>query len=312
MPAVSTSAPDAPRDATLDLFRQDVLAGLSQPQKTLPCKYFYDSVGSALFDRITRLDAYYPTRTERQILEAHGDEMAALVGPGARIVEYGSGSSDRPAAYVPIDISNGHLLAAADRIRQRYPGLHVAPVHADYTAPFTLPDTPGARTVVFFPGSTIGNFEPDEARQFLARMARVAGPGGGLLIGVDLEKDEAVLERAYDDEEGVTAQFNFNLLTRINRELGGGFDLNRFRHRACWNADLGRVEMHLVSADDQTVTVDGMAVPFRVGEHIHTENSYKYTPERFAALAAQAGFDAVRVWTDSRQWFSVQYLTVVD
>lgn len=308
--------------ATQDAFRRDALAGLRQRQKTLPCKYLYDAEGSALFDAITGLDAYYPTRAEIEILETHGGEMAAAIGPHARIVEYGSGSStkttllldqlDAPAAYVPIDISEGHLMDAAERLRLRYPDLHVAPVHADYTAPFRLPDTPGRRTVVFFPGSTIGNFEPGEAQQFLTDMARVAGPGGGLLVGVDLRKEAAVLERAYDDEEGVTARFNLNLLARMNRELDATFDLAQFEHRAVWIEQLGRVEMHLVSRMDQTVEVAGQSISFLAGETIHTENSYKYTPQGFTQLAAAAGFDARRCWTDREGRFSLHYLTVVD
>ena len=307
-------------DSATLLFRRDVLAGLRAPQKTLPCKYFYDAAGSALFEEITRLDAYYPTRTETAILESHGDEMAALVGPRARIVEYGSGSSEKtrllldrldgPAAYVPIDISEGHLLEAAGALRAQYPGLPIVPVAADYTAPFHLPDTPGRRTVVFFPGSTIGNFEPAAAVPFLAGMARVAGPGGGLVVGVDLRKDAAVLARAYDDEEGVTAAFNLNLLVRINRELGADFDLAGFAHRAVWNGALGRVEMHLVSRTDQQVHVGGERVDFRAGETIHTENSYKYTVAGFGEIAAQAGFQPVQVWTDAAAYFSVHYLVV--
>ncbi len=316
-----TAAVTSPRAVTT-AFRRDVLSGLQKAQKTLPCKYLYDAHGSSLFDRITRLDAYYPTRAEKSILENYGGEMAALIGPQARIVEYGSGTSEKtqllldkleaPAAYVPIDISREHLLAAAARIQQRYPDVHVAPVVADYTADFSLPTTPGRQTVVFFPGSTIGNFEPEEAQVFLAEMARVAGPGGGLLIGVDLRKPVQTLERAYDDEEGVTALFNLNLLTRINRELGGTFDLSRFSHRAPWNDALGRVEMHLVSLEEQEVEVAGHKIAFGAGEYIHTECSYKYTPEGFAALAAQAGFDRVALWKDDERLFSVQYLRVLD
>ncbi len=323
-PVTETPPSEAPAAAPLSdaAFRRDVLDGLQEQPKTLPCKYFYDARGSDLFEQITRLDAYYPTRTETAILEAYGDEMADLIGPDARIVEYGSGSSektlllleklDAPAAYVPIDISDAALSAAADRTRQRFPDLVVAPVVADYTAPFVLPGTPGRRTVVFFPGSTIGNFEPENAAAFLAGMARVAGAHGGLLIGVDLKKDRATLERAYDDDEGVTAAFNLNLLARINRELGGGFDLTGFAHEARWNEEEGRVEMHLVSLREQTVEVGGASVFFGEGETIHTENSYKYTPDGFAHLAAQAGFDRTHLWTDADERFSVQYLTVAD
>lgn len=302
-------------------FRSDVLAGLAHPQKTLPCKYFYDARGSALFERICDLDEYYPTRTELAILEAHSAEMAQRLGRRCLLVEYGSGSSrktrlllDRlrePAAYIPIDISRAALDVSARALSEAYPHLEVLPVCADYTGPIEVPEPakPAARRGVFFPGSTIGNFTPPEAQRFLGRMARVAGPGGGVLIGVDLRKERTVLEAAYDDALGVTAAFNKNLLARINRELGADFDLDAFGHRAHWNASAGRVEMHLVSELAQSVCVAGQRIHFAPGETIHTENSYKYELGQFAALAAQAGLAVHRVWTDPDARFSVQYLT---
>ena len=302
-------------------FRIDVLAGLGGARKTLPCKYLYDERGSSLFERICELDEYYPTRTELAILAAHAGDMADRLGARCLLVEYGSGSGrktrlllDRlrePAGYVPIDISSEALAASAQAIAAAYPELEVLPVCADYTEPLELPGPgrPAARRGVFFPGSTIGNFTPLEARRFLGRMARVAGPGGGMLIGVDLRKDRAVLEPAYDDALGVTAAFNKNLLERINRELGADFELERFRHLARWNPAAGRVEMHLVSEVEQRVRVAGAEFRFAAGESIHTENSYKYALDQFAALAGQAGLAVRRVWTDRDALFSVQYLT---
>ena len=308
-------APGAPR------FCIEVLAGLSRARKTLPCKYLYDERGSALFERICELDEYYPTRTELAILAAYADEMAERLGARCLLVEYGSGSGRKtrllldhlcePAGYVPIDISSEALGASARALAADYPELEVLPVCADYTEPLELPRParPAARRGVFFPGSTIGNFTPLEAQRFLGRMARVAGVGGGMLIGVDLRKDRSVLEPAYDDALGVTAAFNRNLLARINRELGADFELDRFRHLARWNAAAGRVEMHLVSEVEQRVRVADAEFRFAAGETIHTENSYKYALDEFAALAVQAGLAVRRVWTDRDALFSVQYLT---
>ena len=299
---------------------REVLAGLSAAPKTLPSKYLYDAEGSRLFDRITALDAYYPTRTELGILREHLDEIAACVGPGAVLIEYGSGSSTKTrllldalagtlAAYVPLDISEEHLLKTAERLRADYPGLRIEPVAADYTRPYTLPDDPVRRRkrVVFFPGSTVGNFEPEEARRFFRQLVAVVGPGGGLLLGADRKKDPAVLARAYDDEEGVTAAFNLNLLAHLNHALGADFDLDAWAHRAFYDAEAGRVEMHLVSLRAQTVHVGERAFAFREGETIHTENSYKYGPGEVEALAAPAGLRLVREWTDPAGWFSVLY-----
>ncbi len=305
-------------------FREDVWAGLAQPQKSLPCKYFYDARGSALFEAICDLPEYYPTRTELSIMEAHAAAMAERLGPQCLLVEYGSGSSrktrlllDRlrdPAGYVPIDISPAALTDSTRAVAARYPALEVLPVCADYTAPFEVPHPRGPvrRRGVYFPGSTIGNFTPPQAQRFLARMARVAGDAGVLLIGVDLRKDRATLESAYDDAAGVTAAFNRNLLVRINRELGGDFDLANFVHRARWDEAAGRVEMHLVARAPQTVRVAGRAFPFAAGETIHTENSYKYDVAHFAALSAGVGLVVREVWTDPEQRFSVQLLAASD
>jgi dimethylhistidine N-methyltransferase len=301
-------------------FRDDVWAGLGTPRKTLPCKYFYDARGSALFERICDLPEYYPTRTEISIMATHAGAMSERLGARCVLVEYGSGSSRKtrllldhlrdPAGYVPIDISRTALADSARALRAAYPGLEVLPVCADYTAALEIPRTrtAAARRGVYFPGSTIGNFTPPQAQRFLAQMARVAGPGGALLVGVDLRKDRVTLERAYDDAAGVTAAFNRNLLARINRELGGDFALDRFAHRALYDEAAGRVEMHLVSTEAQTVRVGGRVFRFERGETIHTENSYKYGLAHFAALAAGAGLVVRDVWTDAADLFSVQLL----
>ena len=299
-------------------FLADVLAGLRKPRKELPCKYFYDAAGSALFDRICDLPEYYPTRTELAVLHAHAPEMGLRLGAGCQLVEYGSGSSTktrlllaalpRPAAYVPVDISGDHLFAAAASLGRAFPDLPVTPVAADFTRPFAVPPLapPLVRRAAFFPGSTVGNFGPADAVALLRQMARLVGPGGQLLIGVDLKKDERVLLPAYDDAAGVTAAFNRNLLVRINRELGADFDVAAFRHRAVYDAGRGRVEMHLVSDREQTVRLAGNVVHFEAGEVIHTENSHKYTVGGFRELAGRAGFRPVQVWADPRGWFSVQ------
>ncbi|MEM6784281.1 MAG: L-histidine N(alpha)-methyltransferase [Bacteroidota bacterium] len=300
-------------------FMRDTVAGLARSPKTLPCKYSYDERGSALFDAITELDAYYPTRTETGIMEQHGDAMAEAIGRRAALVEYGSGSSQKTrrllsalpdlAAYVPIDISSDYLTQQAERLRRQFPETLILPVSADFTTPVPLPELPPdtQRRVVYFPGSTIGNFAPEEATRLLQQMADVAGPGGGLLIGVDLIKDASVLVRAYDDPEGVTAAFNKNLLARINRELDGTFDVPTFAHEARWNAVDERIEMHLVSTIAQRVTVGDRTLTFAAGESIHTENSHKYTLAGFAQLAGRAGWTRRHVWTDRARWFSVQY-----
>ena len=326
------TAPAAPASIEHDAFRDDVLTGLAGEQKSIPCKYFYDERGSALFEQITETEEYYPTRTELAIMEADADEMAAAIGPRAVLIEYGSGSSrktrvlldrltppDVPperalAAYVPIDISREHLHATAEALDAAYPGLPVLPVAADYTADFELPDLPPhEKRVVYFPGSTIGNFDRAQAADFLRHAAEVAtgdDDAGGLLIGVDLVKDRATLEAAYDDAEGVTAAFNLNLLHRINRELDGTFDPDAFEHRAVWNDDERRIETYVVSTRDQTATVDGVTFDFAEGEAVHTENSHKYTVEGFADDAADAGFVLRQHWSDRGRLFSVLYFEV--
>ena len=302
-------------------FRASVVEGLSAPQKTLPCKFLYDRRGSQIFDDICDLPEYYPTRTERRILERHARDIAALVGPEARLVEFGSGAGmkirlllkalDRPAAYLPVDISREHLIAANTDLARTFPDLCIAPVCADYTAPFALPDLPGIAhkaTAGFFPGSTIGNFTRDEAVSFLAGARDLLGRGAVMIVGADLVKDTGILRAAYDDAAGVTAAFNLNLLRRINRELGGTFQLAHFRHEARWNAALERIEMHLVSLRGQEVMVGGRRFGFDKDETIHTESSHKYRLETFRALAAEAGYEPLEVWTDDQQLFSVHAL----
>lgn len=298
----------------------DVHRGLSQSPRSLPCKYFYDEYGSKLFDRICELDEYYPTRTEISILRENLGEIVRAVGPRVLLVEFGSGSSlktdllldrlDDPVGYVPIDISRAHLMDSATRLARRYPELEILPVCADFTEPIPLPEPrrEAKRRVVFFPGSTIGNFGREEAERVLATMVEDCHSGDLLLIGVDLRKDPEVLRRAYNDGEGVTAAFNLNLLRRINRELGADFDLEGFEHEAVWHEEQGRMEMHLRSLREQTVTVDGRSYDFARGETIFTESSHKYAVEEFQQLASKVGYDPVRVWTDPRRWFSVQLL----
>lgn len=315
------SESDAP--SLLDLhpstgnFLEEVRAGLDSSPRTLPCKYFYDAKGSKLFDRITALDDYYPARTEVGILRENMDDIVRSLQDDPLIIEFGSGNSSKTrllldhlpdaAGYVPVDISKEHLLDAASRLKERYSDLEILPVCADFTERIPIPEPekkPGHR-VVFFPGSTIGNFTPGAAQDLLRTMADDAGEDGGLLIGVDLRKDPGVLVQAYDDREGVTAAFNVNLLDRINRELDGSFAVDSFRHRAVWNGDLSRVEMHLESTKDQTVTLAGHEYTFAAGDTIHTENSHKYSVDDFAAMARNAGFRLDRVWTDPESLFSV-------
>ena len=307
----------------LKSFRDDVFEGLSREQKELPCKYFYDDRGSELFNTICGLDEYYPTRTETALLQAHGREMADLIGPSVCLIEFGCGSLLKtrllldalrsPAAFVPIDISADHLLQSAAALAADYPNLEVLPVVADFTRPVKLPDKArkaSENRIGFFPGSTIGNFDHAGAADFLATVADMVGGGGALLIGVDLKKDEDILVRAYDDAQGVTAAFNRNVLERINRELGGCFDIETFRHRALYNGAEGRIELHLVSEKDQTVTVHDRDFTFTEGETIHTEDSYKYHVEEFSSFAARAGFRSARTWVDGDGLFSLHYLTL--
>ena len=301
---------------------RDVVDGLSQHPKRLPPKYFYDAAGSELFEQITLLPEYYPTRTELGILRERGSAIAAFVPNGAALVEFGAGATTKVrlllnecafAAYVPVDISGDFLKAQADALRRDFPRLAVLPVTADFTAPFALPETiAGKPKVGFFPGSTIGNFEPHEACAFLRTARDILGQNAGMIVGVDLEKDDRVLYEAYNDKAGVTARFNLNLLSRINRELGGNFDPSAFTHRAIYNRERHRIEMHLISRKAQTVRVLGRSFSFRAGETIHTENSYKYSLERFAALARGSGWTPRGCWTDSAGMFSVQALVASD
>lgn len=300
-------------------FRAVVLHGLSLAQKAIPAKFFYDHAGSRLFGAICALDEYYPTRCEIAILEAAGPEIAALLPDGAVVIELGSGAGIKsrlllaalraPAAYVPVEIAREALVAGAAAIARDLPALAVRPVCADFVRGLPLPDgLPAGRRVAFFPGSTIGNFHPPDAVALLRTIRAALGAGGHLVIGVDRDKDPAVLHRAYNDPAGVTAAFNLNLLMRINRELGANFEPQRFAHRAFYNARAGRIEMHLVSTIAQTVTVAGRAFRFAAGETIHTENSYKYADAAFRALAARAGFATVAIWTDRDALFAVHAL----
>jgi dimethylhistidine N-methyltransferase len=310
----------AARTAFLDSFRRDVVEGLAATPKCLPARWLYDDHGSALFEAITQLPEYYPTRTETQILADAAAELAEFAGPGVVLVEYGAGAAVKteillaalePAAYAPIDIAVDFLALTAKRVRARFPQLKIRAVAANFMADFALPgDLPAGRRVGFFPGSTIGNLTPDEARTFLARMARQVGPQGAALVGIDLKKDIPSLLAAYDDAQGVTAQFNLNLLARINRELGGDFDLAAFRHEARWNAAEASVEMHAVSTRRQTVVVDGERFAFEAGESIHTESSRKYDLQGFADLAASGGWRTGPIWTDAASRFAVFGLTV--
>jgi dimethylhistidine N-methyltransferase len=303
-------------------YRDEILKGLTAPQKRLSPKYLYDRRGSELFDRICSLPEYYPTRTELKLMESHLDEVAGLVGERAAVIEFGAGSNvkvrlllDRlrePAAYVPVDISPEFLLAQVDSLRTDYPGVHMQPVFADFTRPFELPEHPvePLRNLVFFPGSTIGNFTRPRALEVLEVMAAEAKPGGALLIGVDVHKDPAILYAAYNDAEGVTAQFNLNLLARLNRELDAEFDLERFGHYAHYDEHEHRIEMRLISACRQRIKVAGVPIEFLPGEYIITEYSHKYSPGEFHALAERAGFAPCRTWIDDDRLFSLQFMTV--
>ena len=310
-------------------FAEDVIVGLASKPKSLPCKYFYDRRGSALFDRITELDEYYPTRTEAELMRTHAGAMAAAIGAGALVVELGSGSSvktrllldelEAPAGYAPVDISAAHLEQAARSIAADYPELEVLPVAADFTRGFAVPRTqrPAARGVVYFPGSTIGNFTGPQALALLSSVAGfVAKRGderpGGLLLGFDLVKPAALLEHAYDDARGVTAQFNLNLLTRINRELDGDFDLAQFEHRAVWASEPARMEISLRSKQAQVARAAGQQFSFAAGEHVLTEYSHKYTRDSIIALARAAGFERSTIWTDPDELFGVGLFQLAD
>src|SRR5271167_4653129 len=309
-------------DEQTTAFAHDVIDDLAQRPRRLSPKYFYDAAGSELFEQITRLPEYYPTRTELTILREHGSEISALIPGNAALVEFGAGATTKVrlllnecafGAYVPVDISGDFLNAQAEGLRQDFPDLNVYPVAADFTAPFALPEAITAMPKVgFFPGSTLGNFEPHEACAFLRSARDILGQGAQMVIGVDLEKDERVLYDAYNDKAGVTARFNLNVLDRINRELGGNFDLSAFTHRAIYNRDRHRIEMHLISKKSQSVRLLGTSFAFRAGESIHTESSYKYSLDRFAALARGSGWTPRASWTDKAGMFSVHALVASD
>jgi dimethylhistidine N-methyltransferase len=303
-------------------FAQDVVAGLSQHPKQLPPKYFYDEAGSKLFEQITLLPEYYPTRTELRILRDRGPEIAGAIPKGAALVEFGAGATTKVRlmlhqcafdAYVPVDISGDFLNDQADGLREDFPNLAVYPVTADFTKPFMLPpEIADMPKVGFFPGSTIGNFDPHEACAFLRSARAILGDGATMIVGVDLEKDEQVLHAAYNDSGGITGKFNSNVLVRINRDLGGNFDLSSFVHRAIYNRERHRIEMHLIAKKAQTVRALGRSFAFRAGESIHTESSYKYSLDRFAALARGAGWTSRASWTDPDAMFSVHALVAAD
>jgi len=298
-------------------FCEQVITGLSQRPRTLPCKFFYDEAGSALFSKICELPEYYITRTEMRILRERGREIGDAVGRSIELIGLGTGAGTKtrillehlhaPAIYVPVDISREQLTQSSIAFRKRFPGLRVLPICADYLQPFDLPHRTeeSTNTLVYFPGSTIGNLEPDDAADFLRKVASIAGSRGRALIGVDLKKSKSVLERAYNDSAGVTADFNLNLLVRINRELGGNFDLRQWRHRAIYNERIGRIEMHLISRVQQTVNIADAACDFAPDEHIITEFSYKYSPAEMTAMAATAGLRFEKLWTDEQKLFGL-------
>lgn len=296
-------------------FKEDVINGLTHAQKSLPCKYFYDERGSKLFEEITALEEYYPTRTELAIMQGNIQEIAESIGNAINLIELGSGSSTKTEllldhadirSYIPIDIAEDALLASASRIKAKHPRLDVHPIASDYTGVFSLPnELGGTRNVVYFPGSTIGNFEPDQAQEFLRRTRRLMGRNGGLLIGIDLKKDKSVIERAYNDEQGVTARFNLNLLERINRELKPEPPLTEFSHSAIYNEAEGRIEMRLIATEPGTYMLDDVTISLAPGEAILTEYSYKYTLPQFTQLAEAAGLHPKDFWTDKDQFFAV-------
>lgn len=322
MVALARSPRKQPQSAELSTFATDVLDGLKTTPKHIPAKYFYDDAGSVLFEKITEVPEYYPTRCEMQALRDHATEIAKLIPEGAALVEFGSGSTKKArivlnaapklAAYVPVDISGEMLQREASELRADYPAIKVLPVVADICYPFDLPrEARGATARVgFFPGSTIGNFEPHEAASFLRNAARILGPKSTLIVGADLIKDVEILNAAYNDAAGVTAAFNLNMLVRINRELDGNFKLATFEHHAFYNRERNRIEMHLASLKRQKVKVLGETIDFRAGETIHTENSYKYSVDSLRALARGVGWMPDGVWTDSQGYFSIQAFTL--
>jgi dimethylhistidine N-methyltransferase len=306
----------------LDVLYRDVLLGLSRRQKELPCKYFYDERGAQLFEQICGLEEYYLTRVEAAIMKDHAPEMAAALGRNCLLIEPGAGNGSKtrilleqlkaPAAYIPIDISGEQLSNTSERLAEHFPGLEILPVNADFMSEVELPRCrkPEGRRAAYFPGSTIGNFMPEQARDFLKWIASLCRKGGALLIGVDLKKSPAILERAYNDNAGLTAAFNMNLLARLNRELKANFRLDKFRHRAFYNRRHGRVEMHLVSLAKQSVRIGNVEILFEKDETIHTENCYKFSLDDIRALAGAAGLEVEKIWMDKMQLFSVQYCRV--
>ncbi|MCR9080123.1 MAG: L-histidine N(alpha)-methyltransferase [Hyphomonadaceae bacterium] len=303
------------------IFLRDVLDGLSRAQRTLPCQYFYDAAGSDLFEQITELPEYYPTRTETAILRAHAEEIASALGQNVLMIEYGAGASTKTrilldaledmAGYVPIDVSEEFLLHTAQVLRTDYPALAVHPVVGDFMIRFGLPDDSQGQPVGFFPGSTIGNLSDSEIVQFMHAARDLLGQASQFIIGVDLSKDASILVPAYDDAAGVTAAFNLNLLARINRELGSDFDLSAFAHRAIWNDTASRIEMHLESLRPQTVTLGGRSITFEAGETIHTENSRKFTIDSLTPLFEQTGWTLNKTWLDEKHYFAVLLLSAI-
>ncbi|MDZ7658693.1 L-histidine N(alpha)-methyltransferase [Fodinibius sp.] len=301
------------------LMKQEVLEGLTKPQKQLPSKYFYDERGSDLFEQITRLDEYYLTDCEKEILQSNISEISDRIGSDVMLIELGSGSSYKTrylleelldlSTYIPVDISEEFLLKTVNQLRMEYPKISIIPVFADYTSSFALPVSGNQhqKQIVFFPGSTIGNFNPSESRAFLQNIAEITADDSEMLIGVDLKKDTDVLEAAYNDQQGITAQFNKNMLRHINHVLDADFEVEKFDHNAFYNEEAGRIEMHLVSSQKQTVNVSDQEIAFAEGESIHTENSYKYSLEEFEELVGD-WYSVEKVWTDEKDYFSLQYL----
>ncbi len=308
------------RNADDAAFRADVLAGAARPQKSSPSQYLYDTIGAKLFEQITEQPEYYPTRTEIELLKKHAASIAEAVGPGVTIVEPGSGAGekveillnalDHPRGMVPVDIAREQLRRVARTLSARHPDLKIEPLWADFTRPIELPPTIAELhpRLVFFPGSTIGNFGPDMQRELLRALADLAGQDGALLIGFDRIKDESILIPAYDDPAGVTRAFELNILTRMNRELGANLDLSKFRYEARWNAAYARVEMYLVSIEDQEVVIAGEQIKFAQGEAIWNESSHKYDESRIAKLAESAGLTVARFWSDDQEWFTIALL----
>ena len=301
-------------------FFKDVIYGLSQNPKTLKPKYFYDNIGAQLFTEICTTPEYYPTRTEISILSENAKDIASIIGDDTALIEYGSGALEKikillnslhqPAGLIPVDISEDQLFVSAENLQKLYPNLEILPVAADFTKPIPIPEfsRPPKKRVAFFPGSTIGNFEPDLAIQFLDGVNKTIGPNGLLLIGFDLKKDTDTLLAAYDDKQGITASFNKHLLSRINNELEGNFNLDTFEHIARYNKDRGRIEMHLESKMEQAVSIHNELFKFLKGETIHTENCYKFTEKSFTAMSSQAGLSPLKTWTDDQNLFAVMLL----